>query len=62
MTINNKRKLENIAINHSGGIDYQNFVKIYRECTKKPYSFLTIGTALPASNLLRFRKKLFESL
>ena len=39
MKIDNKRELQNIAINHSGDIDYKNFVKIYRECTKEPYSF-----------------------
>ena len=61
MKINNKRELQNIAINHSADIDYKDFVKIYRECTKEPYSFLTIDTTLPASDLLRFRKNLFHS-
>ena len=61
MKINNKRELQNIAINHSADIDYQDFIKIYRECTKEPYNFLTIDTTLPASDLLRFRKKLFDS-
>ena len=32
--INNKRELQNIAINHSADIDYKDFVKIYRERTK----------------------------
>ena len=62
MKINNKRELQNIAINHSADIDYQGFIKIYRECTKEPYNFLTIDTTLPASDPLRFRKNLFESL
>ena len=62
MKINNKRELQNIAINHSADIDYQDFIKIYRECTKKPYNFLTIDTTLPASDPLRFRKNLFDSL
>ena len=61
MKINNKRELQNIAINHSADIDYQDFIKIYRECTKEPYNFLTIDTTLPASDTLRFRKKLFDS-
>ena len=61
MKINNKRELQNVAINHSADIDYKDFVKMYRECTKEPYSFLTIDTTLPASNLLRFRKNLFHS-
>ena len=58
MKINNKRELQNIAINHSADIDYQDFIKIYRKCTKKPYNFLTIDTKLPASDPLRFRKNL----
>ena len=61
MKINNKRELQNISINHSADIDYQDFIKIYRECTKEPYNFLTIDTTLPASDPLRFRKKLFDS-
>ena len=31
MKINNKRELQNIAINHSADIDYNDFMKIYRE-------------------------------
>ena len=58
MKINNKRELENIAFNHSADIDYNDFVKMYREYTKEPYSFLTIDTTLPASNPLRFMKNL----
>ena len=54
--INNRRELRNILINHSADTDYKDFVKIYRERTKEPYSFLTIDTMLPASDPLRFRK------
>ena len=61
MKINNKRELQNIAINHYADINYQDFMKIYRECTKQPYNFLTLDTTLPTSNPLRFRKQLFES-
>ena len=61
MKINNRRELQNIAINHSADIDYKDFMKIYRECTKEPYNFLTIDTKLPASDPLRFRKNLFDS-
>ena len=61
MKINNRKELQNIVINHSTDIDYKDFVKIYRECTRKPYSFFTIDTTLPASDPLRFRKNLFSS-
>ena len=58
MKINNKKELQNIAINNSADTDYKDFVKIYRECLKEPFSFLKVDTTLPASNPLRFRKKL----
>ena len=60
--INNKRELQNIAINHSADIDHKDFMKTYRECTKEPYNSLTIDTTLPSSNPLRFRKNLFDAL
>ena len=34
MKINNRKELQNIAINHSADIDYKDLMKIYRECTK----------------------------
>ena len=58
MKINNTRELQNNAINHSADNDYNDFVKIYREYTKEPYSFLTIDTTLPANDPLRFRTNL----
>ena len=61
MKINNKRELQNIAINHSAGIDYKDYMKIYKERTREAYSFLTIDTTLPASDPLRFMKNLFQS-
>ena len=61
MKINNRKELQNIAINHSVDIDLDDFVRIYREYTRKPYSFLTIDTTLPASDPLRFRKNLLPS-
>ena len=35
LKINNKRELQNIAINDSANIDYQDFMKIYRKSTKE---------------------------
>ena len=61
MKINNKRELQNIAINILADIDYNDFVRIYKECTRKPYSFLTIDGTLPANDPLRFRKNLLPS-
>ena len=36
-------------------------MKIYRECTRESFNFLTTDTTLPASDPLRFRKNLFDS-
>ena len=62
MKINNNRELQIIATNNSADIDHKDFMKIYRECTKEPYNFLTIETTLPSSNPLRFRINLFDTL
>ena len=48
MKINSRKDLQNSAINQSTDIDFNDFVRIYKECTRKPYSFLTIDTTLPA--------------
>ena len=61
MKINSRRELQNIAISNSADIDYNDFMKIYRECTREPFNFLTIDTMSPASDPLRFREKLFDS-
>ena len=61
MKRNNRIELKNIGNDHSADIGYNDFMKIYRKCTKKPFNFLTIDTMLPASDPLRFRKKLFDS-
>ena len=60
MKINNRKELQNIAINICADIGYNDFVRIYRKCTRKSYSFMTIDTTLPASDPLRFRKKLLS--
>ena len=62
MKFKSKRELQNITLNHSADIDYGDFLKIYRECTKEPCNFLTIDTTLPAGDPLGFRKILFDSL
>ena len=62
MKINNKKELQNIATKRSVDVNYKDFVKIYRECTKESYSFLTIDTTLPASDPLRLKTNLLITL
>ena len=40
MKIQNKRELQQSAINHSSDIDFKDFTKIYIKYTAEPYSFL----------------------
>ena len=57
----NTRELQQVAIDNSADIDYKDFLKIYRNCTKESYSFLTIDTSLPADNPMRFKKTFLDS-
>ena len=59
--VNNRRELQQIAIDHSADIDYKDFLRIYRNCTKEPYCFLTIDTTLSADNPVRFRKNFLDA-
>ena len=54
MKIPNKRKLQQIVLNHSSDIDFKDFAKIYKKCTDEPYSFLVNDTTLSSDNPLRF--------
>ena len=58
--IPNKRELQQIALNHSSDIDFKDFIKIYKKCTKEPYSFFVNDTTLPSDDPLRFRKNLLR--
>ena len=58
MKIPNKRELQQIASNHLSEIDFKDFMKLYREYTKEPYSFLVNNMTLSSDNPLRFRKNL----
>ena len=39
MKVHDKKELQQIAINHSGNIDFKEIMKIYRECTKTIFFF-----------------------
>ena len=41
-------------------IDFKDFIKIYKKCTARPYSFLVNDTTLPSNDPLRFRKSLLK--
>ena len=46
MKISNKNELQRIASNHSSDFDFKDFIKLYKDYTKKIYSFLVNDTTL----------------
>ena len=53
--IPNKREPLQIASNHSSDIGFKDFMKLYKDYTKEPCSFLVNDTNLSSDNPLRFR-------
>ena len=60
MKIGNKKELKRIAEEKSGHLDYEDFLKIYNCCTRKPYSVMTIDTR-PTGSVI-FLKKFNEPI
>ena len=60
MKIPNKRELQQIALNHSSDIYFKDFMKIYKKCTAKPYSFLVNDLTIPSDDPSRVRKNLLK--
>ena len=58
--IPDKRKLQNIVLNHSSDVDSKDFIKIHKKCTAEPYSFLLDDNTLASDDTLRFRKNLYN--
>ena len=50
MKIPNKRELQQIASNCLYDIDLKDFMKLYKEYTKEPYSFSVNNANLPSDN------------
>ena len=58
MKISNERELQQIASNHLSDIDFKDFMKLYKDYTKEPFSFFVNDKTLSSDNPLRFRKNL----
>ena len=56
--IPNKREIQQIVSNHSSDVYFKDFIKLYKNYTKEPHSFLVNDTTLSSDNSLRFRKNL----
>ena len=55
-------ELQQISFNNSSGIDFKDFMNLYKKCTSKPYSFSVIDTTLASDNLSRLRKNLLKRI
>ena len=56
--IPNKRELQQISSGHSSDNHFKEFVKLYKDYTEEPNSFLVNDTISSTDNPLRFRKNL----
>ena len=54
MKILNKRELQQIKSIHLSDTDFKDSMKLYKDYTKEPYSFLVNDTSLSPDNPLRF--------
>ena len=60
MKIPNKRELQQIALNHSSGINSKHLIKFYKKYIAEPYSLLVNDATLASDNPLKFRASLFD--
>ena len=51
-----------LHFNHSSGIEFQDFMHLYKKSMAKPYSFLVIDATLPSDNSSCFRMNLLEPI
>ena len=56
MKIPNKRDFQQIRSNHWSDTEFKDFMKLHKDYTKEPFSFLVTGTNLPSDKPRRFRK------
>ena len=50
MKIQNRRELQQTALNHSSDIDFKDFIRIYKKRADESYSFLVNDTTLASNN------------
>ena len=58
--IPNKWELQQIALNLSSVINFEDFMNLYKKWTAKPYSFLVIYTTIASDDPLHFRTNILE--
>ena len=58
MKMPNKKETQQAAPNHWAGIESKNFMKLCKDYTKEPFSFLVNDTTLLSDNRSRIKKNL----
>ena len=61
MKIDNRKELQQVVSNHSSETELKDFINLYKDYTKEPYSFLVHNTILSSDNPLRFRKSSIQN-
>ena len=56
MKIPNKRELQQMGLNHSSGIDFKDFMNIYKKCAAEPYSFSVNDKIMTIDDQIRDEK------
>ena len=56
--IPNKKELWQIVLNHSFDLEFKDCLWVWKDYTKKPFSFLVNDTTLMPDNTLRLKKEL----
>ena len=54
--------IQQIALNHSSDMDFQDLMNLYKKRTIEPFTFLVIDTTLVSDNYLHFRENLLEKI
>ena len=62
MKVPNERELQQIALNHSSDVGFEEFMNLCKRCTTKLNSFLAIDATLSSDNPFCFRKNLLERI
>ena len=57
-SFSNKRELQQIASNDLCGINFKDFMRLYKNYTKEPYLLLVNDTTLSSDNASLIRKNL----
>ena len=61
MKIPSKREPQQIALHYSSDTEFKDVAKLYKDCTKEPFSFLVNNTTLALGNPLICTKNLLQN-